>query len=91
MIKPGPEWFESFYKDSCHLRLKFAKVNSSPDFTVHELHVVIKNFKTGKCTDPTGMVREMFKRFADGLIISVLDKFNSVKRSKVFPLEWSEI
>ena len=91
VIKPGLEWYESFYKDICHLRLKFAKGNSSPDFTLHELHVVIKELKTGKCTDPTGMVREIFKRCADGLVISVLDMVNSIKRSKVFPLEWSEI
>ena len=78
MIKPGLEWYESFYKDICHLRLKFAKGNSSPDFT-------------RKCTDPNGMVREIFKRSANGLIISVLDMVNSIKRSKIFPLEWSEI
>ena len=71
MIKPGLEWYESFYKDICHLRLKFAKDNSSADFTLHELHVVIKELKTGKCTDPTGMVREIFKRSADGLILSL--------------------
>ena len=68
VIKPGLEWYESSYKDICHLRLKFAKGNSSPDFTLHELHVVIKELKTGKCTDPTGTVREIFKRSADGLI-----------------------
>ena len=53
--------------------------------------MVIKELKTDKCTDPTGMVREIFKRSADGLIISVLDMVNSIKRSKIFPLEWSEI
>ena len=73
------------------MRPKFAKGNSSPDFILHALHVVIKELKTGKCTDPTGMVREIFKRSADGLIISVLDMVNSMKRSRVFPLEWSEI
>ena len=45
MIKPGLEWYGSFYKDICHLRLKLAKVNSSPDFSLHELHVVIKELK----------------------------------------------
>ena len=91
VIKPGPEWYESFYKDICHLRLKYSKVNASPDFTLHELQVVIKELKTGKWTDPTGMVKDIFKRSADGLIISVLDMVNSIKRSKIFPLEWSEI
>ena len=91
VIKSGLEWYESFYKDICHLRLKFAKVNSSPDFTLHELHVAIKKLKTGKCTDPTGMVREISKRSADGLIISVHDMVNSIKRSEIFPVEWSEI
>ena len=93
VIKPvqGLEWYESFCKDICHLRLKFAKVNSSSDFTLHELHVIIKELKTSKCTDPTGMIREIFKRSADGLIISALDMVNSIKWSKIFLLEWSEI
>ena len=91
MIKPGLEWYESFYKDICHLRQKFAEGNLCPGFTLHELHVVIKELKTGKCTDPTGMVREIFKRSANGLIISVLNMVNSIKRSKIFSLEWSEI
>ena len=37
------------------------------------------------------MVRELYKKSADGLIISVLHMVNSIKRSKLFPLEWSEI
>ena len=73
------------------MRLKFAKGNSRTDFTLQELHVVIKELKTGKGTDPTGLAREIFKRSADGLIISVLDMVNSTKRFKIFPLEWSKI
>ena len=91
VIKPELESCESFYNDICHLRLKFAKGNSSPDFTLHELHVVIEELKTGTCIDPAGVVRKIFKRSANGLIIFVLDMVNSVKRSRIFPLEWSEI
>ena len=80
VIKPVLEWYESFYKDICHLRPKFAEGNLSPDFSLHELHVVIIELKTGKCTDPTGIAKEIFKRSADGLIISVLDMVNSMKR-----------
>ena len=36
------------YKEICHLGLKFAEIDSSPDFTLHELHVVIKELKTSK-------------------------------------------
>ena len=27
VIKPGLEWYESFHKDICHLRLKFSKID----------------------------------------------------------------
>ena len=37
------------------------------------------------------MVREVFKKSADGLITFVLNMVNSIKRSKIFPLEWCEI
>ena len=39
----------------------------------------------------TDMVREIFKRSADCLIIFVPDMVNSIKRTKILPLEWNEI
>ena len=43
------------------------------------------------CRDPTGLIREVFKNAGDGLLFSILAMTNSIKSSKVFPQNWSEL
>ena len=45
-------------------RLKEAKLNVSPPFSVNELDKVLKELKTGKCKDPDNYI---FKLFKDGV------------------------
>ena len=40
--------------------------------------------------DPTGMVWEIFKKAGDGFLNYLLDIMNSLKTSKIVPLEWSK-
>ena len=40
--------------------------------------------------DPTGMVREIFKKARDCFLNSLLDMMNSIKTFKILPLEWSK-
>ena len=58
------------------------KVTNSPEFLIPELKQVIRELKTGKSMDPTGMVREIFKKARDGFLNSLLDMMNSIKTSK---------
>ena len=60
-IKTELKWYESFQNDICYLRVNAAKSNNSPEFSILELKQVIRELKTGKSMDPTGMVREIFK------------------------------
>ena len=89
-IKTELKWYESFQNDICYLRVDAAKSNNSPEFSILELKQVIRELKTGKSMDPTGMVREIFKKAGDGFLNSVLDMMNSIKTSKILPLEWSK-
>ena len=89
-IKTELKWYESFQNDICYLRVDAAKSNSSPEFSILELKQVIRELKTGKSMDPTGMVREIFKKAGDGFLNSLLDMMNSIKTSKILPLEWSK-
>ena len=88
-IKTELKWYESFQNDICYLRVDAAKSNNSPEFSILELKQVIRELKTGKSMDPTGMVREISKKAGDGFLNSVLDMMNSIKTSKLLPLEWS--
>ena len=73
-------------------RLKVASKVKTPDFSINEVKHAVSELKTGKCSsDPTGLIREVFKNAGDALLHSICDMANSVKRSKVIPLEWSKI
>ena len=90
-IKTELKWYESFQSDICYLRVDdAAKSNNSPEFSILELKQVIRELQTGKSMDPTGMVREIFKKAGDGFLNSLLAMINSIKTSKLLPLEWSK-
>ena len=72
-IRSGLEWFESFQNRLCKLRVKTAGEIQSPDFTFSEVKEVISKLKTGKSTDPTGFIRELYKCAGDGLLLSILE------------------
>ena len=89
-IKTELKWYESFQNDISYLRVDAAKSDNSPEFSIQDLKQVIKELKTGKSMDPTGMVREIFKKTGDGFLNSLLDMMNSIKTSKILPLEWDK-
>ena len=87
------KWYESFQNDICYLRVNAGKSNNSPEFSTLELKQVIRELKTEKPIYPTGitgMAREIFKKAGDGFLNSLLDMMNSIKTSKIVPLEWSK-
>ena len=88
-IKTELKWYESF-QNICYLRVDAAKSSNSPEFSILELKQIIRELKTGKSMDPTGMVREIFKKAGDGFLNSLLDMMNSIKTSKILPLELSK-
>ena len=87
-IKTKLKWYEPFQNDICYLRVDAAKSNNSPEFSRLELKKVIRELKTEKSMDPTGMVREIFKKAGDNFLNCLLDMMNSIKTSKILPLEW---
>ena len=66
-------------KKQCH------QTHLSPDFTYDEIKCA------GQCSDPTGIICEVFINAADGLLLSILAMTNSIKSSKMFPQNWSEL
>ena len=88
-IRSGLEWFENFQNRLCKLRVKTASEIQSPDFTFSEVKEVISKLKTGKSTDPTGFIRELYNCAGDGLLLSILEMMNAIKKSKYIPDEWN--
>ena len=75
----------------CGAVLQNSKGNSSPEFTMEEMEVVLKELKTGKCIYPLGFVKEMFINGGEALTQSLLQMANSLKRMKSVPVNWSKI
>ena len=90
-IRSGLEWFENFQNRLCKLRVKTAGEIQSPDFTFSEVKEVISKLKTGKSTDPTGFIRELYKCAGDGLLLSILEMVNAIKKFKYIPDEWNTV
>ena len=82
---------ENFQDRLCKLRVKTAGEIQSPDFTFSEVKEVISKLKTGKSTDPTGFIRELYNCAGDGLLLSILEMMNAIKKSKYIPDEWNTV
>ena len=59
--KPDVEFILNRKKELFKLRLELAKKNKTEDWTMKDLEIALKKLKTGKCRDPEGLIREVFK------------------------------
>ena len=62
-----------------------------PKFSLDEVKQAVGELKLGRSADPTGMVREIFKKCGDGLLYSLGKMVNTIKASKNLPSDWNEI
>ena len=83
--------YENLNNLLCGAILQNSKGNSSPEFTMKEIEVVLKELKTGKCIDHLGFVREMFINGGEALTQSLLHMASSLKRMKSVPVNWSKM
>ena len=88
--RPPHSGFESLLNDQeelFELRLELSKANLTPDWELSDLEEAINALKSGKCRDPEGIIREVFKEESLGkdLKLSLLILFNKKKRIRIFP------
>ena len=88
--RPPQPGFEDYLKDQNELfklRLELAKDIKSPPWEMKDLEDAIKDLKTGKCRDPEGLIREIFKEevLGENLKKSLLILFNRIKETQKFP------
>ena len=76
---------ENMQNQLCKLRLLKSRTWASPDLTVEE------DLKNGKFVDPTGLVRELFKKGGKGLRQSIQMMMNTINTTHVLPLQWSQM
>ena len=83
--------YEAIQNNLCKIRLSACQNNCSPDFTVTEVRQIVSELKSGTCVHPMGYIREVFIISGDGLLLYLVDMINVIKKSKIIPLEWSEM
>ena len=83
--------YERIQNKLCNTRIRESENVISPDFTFDEIKRVVQELKGDQCNDSTGLIREVFKTSGNGLLLSILAMANSIKSSKVFPQNWSEL
>ena len=90
-IRSDLKWYESFQNHLCQLRIKACRSSISPNFSLDEVKHSVGEPKLGRSADPTGMVREIFKKFGDGLLYSLVEMVNTIKASKNRLSDWNKI
>ena len=70
-------------------RLKAASKVKSPDFSINEVKHAVSELKSFKCSDPTGLIREVFKNAGDALLHSICDMAILLRGLK--PYLWSGV
>ena len=85
--QPGYEENIDLQEELFRLRLELAKDQKSPPWKIEDLNDVLKNLKAGKCRDPEGLIREIFKDEIIGsdLKNSLLILFNKIKDTGIIP------
>ena len=53
--------FELVQNSLCKMRLRKCSKSPSTDFTLDEVQKVLTELRSGKCRDPSGLIREVFK------------------------------
>ena len=86
-VKPEFEDLLEQQEELFKVRLEKAKEKKTPPWKMKDLEEVLKSLKTGKCRDPEGMVREIFKEEVIGndMKESLLTMLNKSKSTGTMP------
>ena len=64
-----------------------SKAKLDDELTLEEVGRAISELKGGKCSDPIGLIREVFTRSGKYMILSILGMMNLIQQHQVLPLE----
>ena len=68
-VKSDSKSYLDLQENLFKLRLDLSKMKKTPDWKMSDLEDALNKLKNGKCPDPEGLIRELFK---DGVIVKDL-------------------
>ena len=85
--QPGYEDYLKLQQDLFNLRLEMSKKKKSAPWSMNDLNDTLKDLKAGKCRDPEGLIREIFKEevIGENLKMSLLIIYNKIKETGRIP------
>ena len=85
--QPGYESHLQLQEELFKLRLELAKKKKTSPWTLSDLEDALNKLKDGKCRDPDGLIREIFKEdvIGEDLKVSMLTMFNKMKFTGIIP------
>ena len=86
-IKDDLKDLQNDKEELCKLRLKVAGNNTTPDWTMKQLEVVLKYLKKNKSRDPFGYANDIFNQevAGDKLKEAILLLMNRIKKEQTYP------
>ena len=84
-IKPNLEQHKKDREELCETRIKEAKKNVTPDWTIENVKRVIDELKKKKSRDPHGYSNEIIQSGGHDLHLAVLKLMNNIKTQQKFP------
>ena len=87
-VKPGYEELLMKQEELFKLRLELAKLKKTKSWKMSDLEDALKSLKNGKCRDPEGLIREIFKEdvLGENLKKSMLLIYNKIKDTCKIPV-----
>ena len=86
-ISDGLQLYQVQRETLCDQRLVKAQSNKTPEWTLSDLNIVLKQLKSNISRDPLGLCNELFKCGNSGndLKLAVLKLMNGIKNQQLFP------
>ena len=80
-------YLEDLQEELFKLRIELAKKKKTLPWKMKDLEKALNSLKSGKCRDPEGLIREIFKEdvIGDNLKESLLTLYNKVKETGIIP------
>ena len=75
-IRPELQDHDKIQNKLFYTRIRESEKVISPEFTFDEIKRTVQELKGGQCSDPTRLIREVFKNSEDGLLLSILAMAN---------------
>ena len=83
-IREGLEKHKLEREELCNKQIEASKKETTPDWTLNDVKIVIKQLKKKKSRDPYGYSNKILQEGGDDLLCAILKLMNNIKNNRNF-------